>query len=140
MKSGRKFSTIEGYALAFGLFLGLCIWKFGNPVILDSKITPPDSAAEFWNDPWPTHWANWILFPIVLAGAALSLSLTQKKLRDATGRGETPGGSQRSKNSAGSRGRSPHQKWLWLLPLFWFGWQLLSATRTVDAGLSRAAL
>ena len=40
----------------------------------------------------------------------------------------------------GSRGRSPHQKWLWLLPLVWLGWQFFSATRTVDAYLTVATL
>ena len=66
MKSGQKINGIEFYALAFGLFLGLCIWKFGNPVILDNKIIPPISVSEFWNDAWPTHWANWILLPLAL--------------------------------------------------------------------------
>ena len=42
MKSGKQTSAIEFYALAFGFFLGLAILKFGNPVILDSKITPPN--------------------------------------------------------------------------------------------------
>jgi O-antigen ligase len=133
MKSDRKFSALECYALAFGLFLGLAILKFGNPVILDGKITPPVSISDYLHDPWPTHWANWILAPIVLAGAALAM--VQKKRW-----GETPGEPQKSKNSAGPRGRSPRQEWLWLLPLFWFGWQLLSATQTVDATLTGATL
>ena len=45
MKSEKKISGTACYALAFGLFLGLCIWKFGNPVILDSKIPTPVSAG-----------------------------------------------------------------------------------------------
>ncbi len=113
MKSGNKSSRIEFYALAFGLFLGLAILKFGNPVILNSKIAPPVSASDFLNDPWPTHWANWILLPLTLVGAAIVWS---KKLR-----------------WSGSR-------WLWLLPLLWFGWQLVSATKTVDASLTIATL
>ena len=113
MKSEKKISRTVIYSLTFGLFLGLCIWKFGNPVILDSKITPPVSAADFLNDPWPTRWANWIFLPLALAGAALAFT---KKLRWQT----TP--------------------WLWLLPLLWFGWQLFSATKTVDAGLTTATL
>jgi hypothetical protein len=121
MKSERKFSALEGYALAFGLFLGLAILKFGNPVILDGKITPPVSISDYLHDPWPTHWANWILVPIVLAGAVLVLT-------------------QKSIYSAGSRGRSPHQKYLWLLPLTWFGWQLLSAMQTVDTTLTSTTL
>ncbi len=113
MKSGNKSSGIEIYALAFGLFLGLAILKFGNPVILNSKITPPVSASDFLNDPWPTHWANWILLPLALAGAAIVWS---KRLR------------------------WPGSKWLWLLPLLWFGWQLVSAAKTVDTSLTIATL
>ncbi len=101
------------FALVFGLFLGLVIWKFGNPVILDHKITPPASPAEWWADAWPTHWSNWILLPFVLAGGWLALS---------------------------GKSRWPGTRWLWLLPLLWFGWQLLSATHTVDAFLTTTTL
>jgi hypothetical protein len=113
MKSEKKFRALEFYALVFGLFLGLAILKFGNPVILDSRINPPISPSDFWNVAWPPHWANWILFPLVLAGLAFAF---KKKLHwQAT-------------------------KWLWRLPLLWFGWQLFSATRTVDANLTATTL
>jgi len=101
------------YALSFGLFLGLCLWKFGNPVILDSKIAPPKSPSEFWSDAWPTHWANWIFLPLALAGAAIAFS---------------------------KKPRWPGTKWLWLPPLLWFGWQLFSATKTVDVTLTATTL
>ncbi len=104
---------MEFYALAFGLFLGLAILKFGNPVILDNKISPPVSLSDFLNDPWPTHWANWFFLPLALAGAAIVFS---KKLL------------------------WPASKWLWLLPLLWFGWQFFSATQTVDADLTATTL
>jgi O-antigen ligase len=110
---GKKIAATEIYALAFGLFLGLTIWKFGNPVILDQKITPPVSFAEFWNDAWPTHWARWIFWPLAIAGAILAFA----------------------KNP-----RWPATKWLWLLPLAWFGWQIFSARQTVDADLTSATL
>jgi O-antigen ligase len=113
MKSETKPLRIPVYALAFGLFLGLSIWKFGNPVILDPKIIPPKTLAEFWSEPWPTHWANWILLPLAAIGALLAL---KNKLR------------------------WPKAKWLWLLPLLWFGWQLLSATQTVDGNLTATTL
>jgi O-antigen ligase len=113
MKSESKSSGIEFYALAFGLFLGLAILKFGNPVILDNKIIPPASLSDFLNDAWPTHWANWIFLPLALAGAVIIFS---KKLRRLT------------------------TKWLWLLPLLWFGWQLFSTTKTVDANLTATTL
>jgi O-antigen ligase len=113
MKSGKKSSGVEFYVLAFGLFLGLCLWKFGNPVILDNKIIRPVSFSDFLNDPWPTHWANWIFLPLALAGAAIAFS---KNLR------------------------WPGTKWLWLPPLLWFGWQLVSATQTVDTSLTATTL
>ena len=113
MKSEKKSTWTWLYALGFGLFLGLAILKFGNPVILDQKIMPPASAAEFRTDAWPPHWANWVFLPLALAGAGLGLT------------------------------RRPH--WpgtlrLWLLPLLWFGWQLLSATQTVDENLTATTL
>src|SRR5271154_1704264 len=68
-------STLDHlYALVFGLFLGLAILKFGNPVILDHKIIPPNSLSDFWNDAWPTHWAGWILLPLAFSGAILAFT------------------------------------------------------------------
>jgi hypothetical protein len=113
MKPENKFAVAEIYALAFGLFLGLVFWKFGNPVILDHKIIPPSTFSDFWNDAWPPHWANWIFLPLALVGVLVIF----KKI------------------PAGRR-----QRWLWLLPLLWFGWQLISATQTVDADLTATTL
>lgn len=90
------------FALAFGLFLGLCLWKFGNPVVLDQKISAPASLADWIHDPWPIHWATWIFLPLAGIGAVFAL-----------------------KNKP--RWPSP---WLWLLPLAWFGWQIVSAVAT----------
>jgi hypothetical protein len=109
----KNFSGGDLFAVGFGLFLGLAILKFGNPVILDHKITPPFSPSEFWTYAWPTHWGNWILLPLALAGAALAF--TSKP-----------------------RWRGTH--WLWLLPLLWFGWQLLSSTQTEDGNLTAMTL
>ena len=105
---GAKF-----YALAFGLFLGLCLWKFGNPVILDHKITAPTTPTELFDEPWPLHWANWILLPLAGLGALLAIQI---------------------------KAAWTQTRWLWLLPLAWLGWQFLSATETVDADLTRATL
>src|ERR1700690_2483609 len=106
MKSGKKISGIEFYALVFGLFLGLAIWKFGNPVILDHKIIPPVSPSEFWSEPWPTHWAIQILLPVMLTGVIVLI---------------------KNKNHWMAR------RWLWLLPFFWLGWQFISESHTVRA-------
>src|SRR5664279_2469333 len=103
-EAARSFSALDPqpstldrfYSLAFGLFLGLCIWKFGNPIILDQIIGTPATPSDFFNDAWPTHWANWILLPLVLLGALLVFQ----------------------KNVSWTR-----NKWLWLPPLAWLGWQ-----------------
>jgi len=108
-----KLDGVTLYALVFGLFLGLCIWKFGNPVILDEKIDAPTSAGEFWNYAWPIHWANWLMLVLAVVGAGL---VYQRKVA------------------------WPQSKWLWLLPVIWLGWQFVSATRTVDATLTAATL
>jgi O-antigen ligase len=109
----KNLSATKLYALAFGLFLGLCIWKFGNPVILDDKISAPANASDFLNEAWPAHWAGWIFAPLAALGALL---VFQNKIS-----------------------RSP-PKWLWWLPLAWLGWQFISATQSVDAGLTVMAL
>jgi O-antigen ligase len=109
----KNLSATKLYALAFGIFLGLCIWKFGNPVILDRKISPPATPSELFSNPWPLHWANWILLPLAAVGAIFVFE----------------------------KGFSWKQtKWLWLLPLAWLGWQFASGTQTVDTDLTRATL
>lgn len=112
------------YAIAFGLFLGLCIWKFGNPVILDGIITPPRSPSEFWANAWPTHWADWILLPLAIIGGLLVCKNRY--------------GGHSEKSEIGNR--KSKIKCLWLPPLLWFGWQLFSATQTVDANLTLTTL
>ena len=114
MKSATNAGRAEFYyALAFGLFLGLTIWKFGNPVILDYKVDAPASPADVWNDPWPPHWANWFLIPFAAAGLFL---VWRRKPVPAPNR------------------------WLWLLPVAWLGWQMIAGLKTVDAGLTAATL
>lgn len=109
----RSISATKWYALVFGLFLGLAIWKFGNPAILDRIITPPASWSEFWKDPWPLEWANRLLTALAVIGAVLV---------------------------AATMPRWPGNRWLWILPLIWFGWQLVSATQSVDRHLTEVTL
>jgi hypothetical protein len=123
MKSGKKLSANELYALAFGLFLGFAVLKFGNPVILDQKIFPPISLSEYWSDAWPTHWAYWIFLPLVVIGGVLVISAPAAP----------------SPQPAGPRQRR-WLRWLFILPLLWLGWEMISATQTVDADLTVTTL
>ena len=116
------------YALAFGLFLGLAFWKFGNPVILDHKIIPPSTPSGFWNEAWPAHWAKWILVPLAFIGALVAFKQNFRW-------GERP-----REPARGDTRPIKISNWLWLLPLLWFGWQLISATQTVGADLTAATL
>lgn len=109
----RRLSAGDFYALVFGAFLGLCVLKFGDPVILDKNISPPGNWHQAWGYSWPPHWTHWLLIPLILVGFV---------------------------RAAASKPRWPATRWLWILPLAWFGWQLMSATRTVDAGLTAAVL
>jgi O-antigen ligase len=112
MKSAKKLAANEIYALAFGLFLGLCILKFGNPVILDKRILPPASFSDYWYGAWPIHWVNWFFLPLAAIGALLFVQ------------------------SAGALPRRHYSPWLLVLPLVWLGWQLVSAMHSVDADLT----
>jgi O-Antigen ligase len=109
----RRLSGSALYLLLLGLFLGLSIVKFGNPVILDQKIIAPTTLREVWSYAWPTHWAYWLLVPLALAGAGVALA---------------------------GRPRWPGTRWLWVLPLLWFVWQLAAAGHSVDARLTAAVL
>ncbi len=119
-------SATKLYTLVFGLFLGLAIWKFGNPVILDHKISAPATPAEFFGEPWPLHWANWILPPLGMIGGWLAFKNRKANCAD------TPAtaGTILQRSSAT----------LYFLPLAWLGWQFIAATHTVDADLTRATL
>jgi O-antigen ligase len=136
MKSETNAGRAEFYyALAFGFFLGLTIWKFGNPVILDTKVSAPTSLTDFWSDAWPPHWANWFLIPFAVVGILLGL---RKGLNWQTN--QWPGWYFRARRSlAPPQGRS-NNRWLWWLPLVWLGWQFFSALYTVDADLTTATL
>ena len=113
MKQAQISRALTGFALVFGLFLGLAVLKFGNPVILDQKILPPASFSDFLADFWPTHWAIWLGLPFGVVGWELI----------------------RRYNISW-----PAAIWLWVLPLIWLGWQLISATVTVDFSLSASTL
>ncbi|MEI8289103.1 MAG: O-antigen ligase family protein [Verrucomicrobiota bacterium] len=115
------------YTLTFGLFLGLCLWKFGNPVILGDKISAPATGSDFLNNPWPPHWANWVLLPLAIIGGLLVF------------KNRTSGHSDKSA-AAGTPIFHLSSSIYHLLPLAWLGWQFISATRTVDPQLTVVTL
>lgn len=100
------------FVLVYGLALGLALIKFGNPVILDHKVAPPADLEQFLGFSWPASWANAIFS---LLGVAALLTIRPSVVI--------------------ARARIPVS--LLLLPLFWFGWQILSGTHTVDELLTR---
>jgi hypothetical protein len=157
MTSEKSIAATDICALLFGCFLGLCILKFGDPVILDQKIFPPATFSEFWNDSWPTHWANWIFFPLAAIVAIVAISARStgraRQRTGATARRSKPpannspslGGEGRSEGeevaaSVQALVLSPKRKWIFLFPLFWLGWQFISAARTVDPALTVTTL
>jgi hypothetical protein len=105
----------EGFALLLGCFLGLAILKFGNPVILDGRIIVPGSWSEALalTNPWPTRWGNWLMLALAAGGAVVGF---------------------------GGRTRGALTRGLVGLPVAWFGWQIFSASQTVDAELSATTL
>lgn len=98
------------FPIAFGLLLGLSLLKFGNPAIMEKFIVRPENTYELVLAPWPIRWGYILL---VLVGV-LGVFRLQWKLHIPS--------------------------WAALLPVAWFGWQLVSATRTVDAELTRVTL
>lgn len=106
-------AALQRFALVFGCFLGLCLWKFGNPVILEREISSPETLTEWWNYAWPPSWAGWLLVPFSVVGALVFRWFW---------------------------GGWPVARWPGILALAWLGWQFLSATQTVDAALTKATL
>jgi O-antigen ligase len=112
------------FPIVVGLFVALCLLKFGNPVVLDHKLEPPSAGWEFLIWSWPMNWA----YPIV---AALFVWAVWRGYRDGW-----------SRNPAAR----PAGSWRWVrlilpwLPLAWFFWQCASAVQTVNWPLSHVTL
>ena len=106
---------VQLFAICFGAFLALAILKFGTPVILDGKISPPRSMTEFVFELWPIHWAYIPFAVLALVGLA--------------------------KVSILERVRSSQAPiWLLLAPVVWLGWQILASKSSVDPDLSGMTL
>ena len=106
---------LRAFPLLFGLVLGVCLVKFGNPVVLDTRIEAPVSAGEWWTQAWPVRWAFPLLLAVSVAGLAFGRPAT--RLRESG----LPVG-------------------FVLLPFLWIGWQFLAADSTEDRLLSSTTL
>ncbi len=93
-----------------GVWIAVVTVKFGNPVIFSQLLPPPESFLELFFNSWPISWSYGALGILLVAAALLG------------------------------RGPCPTPRWLLVLPMVWFGWTLLSATQTVDQGLTRLTI
>jgi hypothetical protein len=98
------------YWLAAGIWIGLSLLKFGNPVILDRMVTDPHDFLELLINPWPLKWGYMITAFIALAGIRLA------------------------------RFTFPRKVWPVGLLAFWFGWVLLSNAKSIDPRLSNPTI
>ena len=98
------------FAVFFGILLGLALLKFVNPAVFDKLVEWPTNGYEWVINPWPVVTGYWLLAAIAMIGLFVVR-------RDITA-----------------------PRWLTALPLVWLGWQLASATHTVDAELTRSTL
>lgn len=106
------------YVLVLGFFLGLAWIKFGNPVVLESKLDVPRTLTELQAWPWPLRWSFVGFLPLAIAG--FSLTRPASTLREAPAMGP---------------------RWLLLgLPLAWLGWQFFAGQTSVDPTLTALVL
>lgn len=118
-KSAETIKSTQGkdrwVVVLFGLFLGLCILKFGNPIILDQLIEPPSEIADWFKQAWPLRWA----FPLLLMVGVSGLIFAQPMARIR---------------------ESGVPCWILLAPFIWLGWQFIAGERSVDSNLSGLTL
>jgi hypothetical protein len=98
------------FAVVAGLFFFVAILKFGDPVILDSVVQPPENALEAVFESWQVKWGYWLMLPLILAGLAAV------------------------------RWNRLNFKWPLALPLAWLGWQFISATQSVSPKITSLTL
>jgi O-antigen ligase len=97
----------RSFPVAFGLFLGLSLLKFGNPPIMEKWVANPKDMTEFiLAFPWPIGWAYALLLLVTLGALPLL-----------------------------KRGKVPVL--LLIIPGAWLLWVMLSAGYSVDSNLSR---
>jgi hypothetical protein len=130
------------FASACGGFISLALLKFGNPVILEHKLDPPQSFWELLLWSWPTAWG----YPLLAVLFLWALWLTFVCGRAEGGRSEgrqglgLPVGSPPRQRGQGSPVWSWSHRLLPWVPLAWFLCQCLSALQTVSWATTRPAL
>ena len=102
----RKMIWERAVAVAVGAWLALALLKFGSPVILNDKTPAPADLMELLIAAWPVEWGIALFVPVLALGVRTA------------------------------RWTWPAPRWLVLLPAGWLGWQILSATQTVDPNLT----
>ncbi len=94
-----------------GVFLALCLLKFGNPVIFEEKILAPQDIYEFLYSAWPIQW-GYVAFGLLFAAAIPAVTWK----------------------------RPSAPLWIFAALFLWISWQFVSATHTVDSRLTSATL
>ena len=98
------------FVFSVGAFLSLSLLKFGNPIILDYKLSPPANFWEYLLWAWPVAWGYALLVVLMLWSAGFV------------------------------RWPGAKPPWIVWLPLAWLLWQSLSATQTVRWALTEVTL
>ncbi len=98
------------FAVVAGLFFFVSILKFGDPVILEGILQPPENARAAVFESWPVKWGYRFMLPLIVAGLAAI------------------------------RWRRLSFKWPLVLPLAWLGWQFIAATQSVSPRLTSLTL
>ena len=106
---GRR-AEASAYSGVLGMFLGLALLKFGNPVILDWQVVAPGSFFEALIAPWPIAW-GYGLAALVLCWGFRTWHWPAQVNR-----------------------------WWAASAFVWLGWQFVSAATTADGGLTRSVL
>jgi len=121
---------LVGFSVAFGLFLGLCLLKFGNPPIMEKYVNRPSDIYELlFAFPWPIGWAYRLLTLLTILGIGCVLVL--RRAQDTR---------QSSPAQAGGPDRTGVPWWLVALPAIWLVWQMVAAAKSVDPRLSGPTL
>lgn len=57
------------FPLLLGLWLGVALIKFGNPVIFEGEFSPPANFTEWLAFTWPAKWGGWMLLVVACFAA-----------------------------------------------------------------------